>query len=631
MSLIDNLRLNVSYPELKDIILTEEVKKEILKQNDFRKNYKALIKNFVLAMKEYASSDSLDQKSEMMNYHLSQVLKLKDQQAIDKYIKFIDTMFYSKKLENIEVLHDDHFEELFKLIGYKIFDDNISTIIKNGYGDRLLAFRKTNTATFDVSHLNISLFEDKVWNIIKENPTLKDKSLFEVFESGGRDTLIEIIQKDLFEGMKYTYENIEESHIFFTTMNNTKREVYSIDQFSMNFIHHMGDNTLNALYKRSIFRYKEEFSKLFQITELGNYELIQDIVNYDPYNFSFSKISKEQIQKELIETDIFDKREILVNKYFGIKRKDIPYIQLFLTAINQADLPKDFEETYKDMLQLLNKAFSASDEEILEMKKSLTKENKEAYKKLIASCEQEGNEVLKEKFVTDLQKKNQEIKDNAIHIVSTHRGIFDYDIYELVGQPFTMLVHAITNNRSSCHNSFVEEIINDPSKWKQINNGNVFLSTSLISDQSMATYGQPNDEKTVLYGFSNFSPGALKYTTPDDAGIDRKASEDANINMRSFLNIASLNTISTIDDIMEKTIQNNKDGSNNWNEIGLVRRNIRPDFIVCMDHIYDASIRAATYFHVPIYVIQRSKYQNSSTRVENDSLQEANESNHIRK
>ena len=35
------------------------------------------------------------------------------------------------------------------------------------------------------------------------------------------------------------------------------------------------------------------------------------------------------------------------------------------------------------------------------------------------------------------------------------------DVYELTGQPFTMLVHAITNNYMSEHNSYIKKIINN--------------------------------------------------------------------------------------------------------------------------------------------------------------------------
>ena len=71
-------------------------------------------------------------------------------------------------------------------------------------------------------------------------------------------------------------------------------------------------------------------------------------------------------------------------------------------------------------------------------------------------------------------------------------------MYELEGQPIMMLVHAIVDNRMSIHNSFVNEIVANPEKWNEIEGGNQHISTSLISDKYMVTYGIPNNNDTVM-------------------------------------------------------------------------------------------------------------------------------------
>lgn len=627
MNIVDQVRLKMLYPELKGITITEENMKLMLQQKSFRKNYKKSIKDFIVSIKEYPFYYDEKERCKNINYQLSQILKLSDLRAINRYKKFIGA--YNLNMENIEVLNDANFEEIFKLIGSHIFDKNICDIIKKGYSERFLELSKIKKDSIFLQRLNVNCFENKVWNIIRFNPKIGEKKLLDVFTEIPT-LLAEIIQKDLFNGMQYTYENIKESrHFLDIDVNMHKRDAFSIEQFSMEFIHAIGDDALEKLYKRGIFCNQKEFKKLFQITEKGNYALICDIANYDAYNMSFSWIQEKDIQKELIELNRYDKREILLNKYFGIERNAVRYIKLFLDSINQAELPSDFLDTYGELLYLLNQTFSASDERILKIKETLRVEKKEKYKQLITSFEQEGNEILKEKFVYDLKEKEQEIKKSAYLIkAEDKKGTYKYDIYELSGQPFTMLVHAITNNSGTIHNHFVEQIIQDPKNWEQISNGNKFLSTSLISEQYMATYGQPNDEQTVLYGFANLSPDALKYTSISDAGMNRQASEDANINMRDNLFIPLVNTISTIDLLMKKTIETNQNNTSQWNEIVLLRKDIKPDYIVCMDHIYEPSIKAATYFHVPIFLIQRSRYQNSPAKSENASACESIETNH---
>lgn len=133
----------------------------------------------------------------------------------------------------------------------------------------------------------------------------------------------------------------------------------------------------------------------------------------------------------------------------------------------------------------------------------------------------------------------------------------------------------------------------------------------------MVTYGTPNNNNTVMFGFNSLPWNSLKFTEISDVGIDRNASTDINYNMRNRAFISNVNTITTVDDLMKKTIETNLTKHPNgrlWNEIGLSRMDestgnkIKPDFIVCMDTISQSSIRAAQHFNVPIYLINRKNY-----------------------
>jgi len=613
MNALDKLKIYVFYPELKDLNLDENFLQNVLSNKTFHSQYKKNLKQFILSLKEVGLDEDL------MKYHVVAALLLSQDNASFNYVSFINDNGYQQRIiKNPIVLKDPEFEKLYSLIGFDIFKDNIAEIIQKGYGQKLYEFlSKYRSIVVGVNNLIPELFDEKVWNIIKDNPTIGSTTVLELFDSRF-DTLINIINNGLYEGLKYTYEAIPESHNFIEVQLGYRKEgILSSEQFSIDFIQKIGVETLKKLYKRHIFSDSKEFSKLFEIVKCDNYELIQDIVRYDTYDFSFAKITSADMSKKLIETNInyFNKRELFLNKYLGISRFDVRYIKLFLNAINRcSNIPEEFNNKYSTILSLLNQVMQATDEEIIEISKSMNSDNRNDYKKLIDACEIEGNDILKQQFVEDLKVKNQQIISSGKHSIITNNEK-SVDVYELEGQPFTMLVHAIVDNRMSIHNSFVNEIVTNPEKWNEIEGGNQHISTSLISDKYMVTYGIPNNNDTVMFGFNSLPWQAVKFTDVMDVGIDRKASTNINYNMRNRVFEASINTVATVDDVMEQTIKENINkppASRMWNEIGLSRENLgvklRPNYIVCMDYVSPNSIKAAEYYGIPIYLIHRKYY-----------------------
>ena len=652
MNITDKIKLNF-YPELKELNIEEEILKQIISNKNFKNQYKTSIKPFIKYLREYKYTEydngTLKQvglDDDTIKQHLKAVFELSIKNNSNKYISFITKNYYEKSsITNFNVFNDSNFENLYSMIGYEIFNKNICEIISKGNSNRLIEFINKN-GRMNLAKINSSMFDDKVWNIINQNPSIGNTNVLELFNST-MDTLVDLISKDLFEGIKYTYENIPESHNFIEHQLGMRKEgTLSFQQFSMDFIKNIGDETLKKLYARHKFSDEAEFKKIFEITSHGNYELIQDIVNYDTYDFNFKNISSDEMQKQLLETNInyYNKNEVFLNKYFGIERKDVHYIKLFLNAINKANnLPDEFKDKYSSILQLINQILISTDEELIKISKTMDIDKKEEYKKLIKACENDGNEVLKNHFVNDLKIKNQQIVSTAQHKeITTHDGK-TINVYELSGQPFTMLVHAVVDNRMSVNNSYVSQIVNNPEDWDKINGGNNHISTSLISDKYMVTYGIPNKNDTIMFGFNDLPYDSVKFTDVADVGIDRKASTDIDYNMRNRVFVASINTITTVDDLMEKTIETNLRKPPNrrlWNEIGLSRTDettgvkIKPNFVVCMDVISESSIKAAQQFNIPIYLINRKYYQDLPYINENDNELEATqaiESGHLKR
>lgn len=620
MNITDKIKLNF-YPELKELNVEDEILKQIISNKNFKTQYKTNIKPFIKYLREYKYSEydngtlkQLGLDDDTIKQHLKAVFELSIKNNSNKYISFITKNHYEKtKITNFNVFNDSNFEKLYSM---------------------------------NLAKINSAIFDDKVWNIINQNPSIGNTTVLELFNSK-MDTLVDLINKDLFEGIKYTYENIPESHNFIEHQLGTRKEgTLSFQQFSVDFIKSIGDETLKKLYARHKFSDETEFKKIFEIVSFGNYELIQDIVNYDTYDFNFRNISSDDMQKQLLETNInyYNKNEVFLNKYFGIERKDVHYIKLFLNAINKANnLPDEFKDKYGSILQLINQIVISTDEELIKISKTMDLDKKDEYKKLIEACEKDGNEVLKNHFVDALKIKNQQIVSTAEHKEIITNDGKTINVYELSGQPFTMLVHAVVDNRMSVNNSYVSQIVNNPEEWDKINGGNNHISTSLISDKYMVTYGIPNKNDTIMFGFNDLPWDSVKFTDVADVGINRKASTDINYNMRNRVFVANINTVTTVDDLMEKTIETNlriPPKSRSWNEIGLSRTDettgtkIKPNFVVCMDVISENSIKAAQQLNIPIYLINRKYYQELPYVKENNNELEttqAMESGHLKR
>ncbi len=629
MNVLNKLKLNALYPELNDLNIDDEILERIISNKNFKTQYKTNIKPFIKYLREYKYSEydngTLKQRGlddDTIQQHLEAIFELSIKNNSNKYISFISENYYERaKITNFDVFNDQNFEMLYSMIGYEVFNENISKIISNGNSSRLIDFINNNRR-INLSGINSAMFDDKVWNIISQNPAIANTTILELFKFK-MDILVDLINKDLFEGIKYTYENIPESHNFIDVQLGARKEgTLSLQQFSMEFIKNIGDETLKKLYARHKFSDATEFKKIFEIVSFENYELIQDIVNYDTYDFNFRNISSSDMKKQLLETNInyYNKNEVFLNKYFGIERKDVHYIKLFLNAISKVnDLSEEFKKKYGSILQLINQILIFSDEELINISKTMNFDKKDEYKKLIESCEKDGNEVLKNHFVNDLKIKNQQIVSTAGHKEIITKDGNTINVYELSGQPFTMLVHAVVDNRMSVNNLYVSQIVSNPENWDKINGGNNHISTSLISDKYMVTYGIPNKNDTIMFGFYDLPSDCVKFTDVADTGIDRKASTNINYNMRNRIFVAGINTVTTVDDLMEKTVESNlrkPPNSRLWNEIGLSRidettgMKIKPNFVVCMDVISESSIKAAQQFNIPIYLINRKYYQN---------------------
>ncbi len=620
MNILNKAKLNLNYRELRDLKIDDKLLSEILDNKDFLSVYKKEFREFIIDLSKAGIN------KDVIRSHVHAVYELHKSNNASKYIEFIrKNGFENRVVRNINVFKDENFIELYNLIGYDIFSDNISEVIDKGYGSRLLQYKKNNPKV-DLNKINVKFFGDKMWNVISQNPYIGDKTTLELF---GRkmDILSEIVEKDYFEGLKYTYENIPESRRFIES-DLGNRNTIALEQFSMEFIQNIGVETLSELYRKSSFLYSQEFEKIFQICSYGNYDLIKDLVSYDR-DVWFRNVSLEDMSKSLIEASIgnYNKSELVLNKYFGIERKDMNYLPLFLETINKTRLSFEFKEKYETILELLNKLYTASDEEIISIAQALDKDSVRNYEKLIFEMERDGNELVKQQFSKELIEKTSQIESIAKHSVVNSNGK-NIDVYELNGQPFTMLVHNVVSNPMSSNNSIAEKILENPKLFNEINEGNNFISTSLISDKVMITYGLDDSRgESITFGFGNVPPVNVKYTYIGDAGVRRKLDGNSNLNMRNKGISSNINTVGLVNDIITKTVERNNRTSDPYgvyNEILLKRVNenerLKPSCIVCFDRFNDIELKAASELNIPIYLIDRKYYYSYVERMQKHGL-----------
>lgn len=182
------------------------------------------------------------------------------------------------------------------------------------------------------------------------------------------------------------------------------------------------------------------------------------------------------------------------------------------------------------------------------------------------------------------------------------------DVYELHKEPFELLVHAI-NPGETPDVKFVdigESLYENPSVWNGFD-GATSLSTSLITDKHIEMFGAvlDNFKNKLYYGFNHVADDSVFHTVPRDAGTEHGGGVVFPDNAYDYSALPS------------KTISNGYKGV--YNEVVLRRKSntetndfdgkIQPTCILCFDGtMSEESRRAAQYFRVPIYMINRKQY-----------------------
>ena len=181
-------------------------------------------------------------------------------------------------------------------------------------------------------------------------------------------------------------------------------------------------------------------------------------------------------------------------------------------------------------------------------------------------------------------------------------------VVELNGIDFKLLIHKL-HNYDKKFSSYADMIIDKPGLWNKLEGAST-LSTSMISSKHMKCVGNGSSD-AVYYGFNTISDRSLLLMGPSDIWVEHGGRLlEPTSHLNKFMDPDALQII-----------------SKHYNEVALDRKSsdsqkfdhrLQPNCIICFDgKINDASKKAAQYFKIPIYMINREKYKERNSEIYN--------------
>ena len=342
------------------------------------------------------------------------------------------------------------------------------------------------------------------------------------------------------------------------------------------------------------------------VNELNNYD--KHIKKALDNNIKSANINvvREGILEKLFNISLSETRDIF-NK-FGLYCSD--YMNLYILKDNGLSLE---DEAIIELIRIILDADDA--EELKEQFKevvnygyircsldSIVTKLKKYYSRQLKLC------------LTKFEKDSKDVNYSTINnldynsIINIKGDYINKDkeisVYELEDCKFNLLVYCAP--KLDEHFNYGVDLYNHPELWNTMNNN--ILSMNMISD---IHYGCVNhgDKNQVYYGFNNISDSSLVYMSRRNMDVEHDISNlTVTDNGSEYMLPNMLQLVSTSYNTVGINIDTN-DSSNYSNRI-------QPSCIVCFDgEINDNSIVAATYFDIPIYVINRDKYSYRNEKI----------------
>lgn len=341
---------------------------------------------------------------------------------------------------------------------------------------------------------------------------------------------------------------------------------------------------------------------------------VKDLTKYEEYR-------NHVLDEKISSGNLNVVRDGMLEKLFNTSLKDVNRI---FTTYGLYSI--DFEEEYLNFLSLEDKAivkiirelYEADDTESLRKRfkeikavaplktslKELEDKLKEYYSRkineLLFKDDNSSNDGISREQITGLDSTG--LKNINGDYITPQSKI---DIVKLEGIKFNLLVYSLPGVNKEFENGSMK-VIKKPGEW--LNNNDDVLLMNLISNTHFGCKNHGH-KTAVYYGFNEISENALSIMSRRDVVVEYNSnclcptSSSNEFMIPEMLQVvsSSYNTIG---------INANSSNSNKYNH------RIIPNCIVCFDdNINLDSKRAAQYFNIPIYVIDREKYN-----LQNDEL-----------
>ena len=597
MNIVNRIKLK-SYPELQKMNFDEETLIKIISNKNFKEQYQKVILPFISKYKD--------------NDMIRGIFELSISNDSEKFANFVDNnyLFNEEKFNlnnnqqnaNNDNEKENHVESIWGYFEEVKREKNNYSIIKDKNFDKLFSILKFDVFDESMSKILNKIDSDKLLQI-----DIGNKNILEYVSNLDRLRWIEtIISNDLIDGLKYTYDNVPE---FKSEMNYTSRILpEACKQFSKDFIASVGKECLNKMYEKDIFRDKSKSEKVFGIFSKENYELLYDLFD-DRCIIDFSEITENNYNKNFLEINKdANVKDYYMKKYMFPTSYSKEHMIFIEKLMKLKSIPDDFQNKYGNIIEQYKEIINLSNDELIELSKqqNIGKDREEYInniKEKFSNMIEEGNSLLKKQIVNDLKERSNQIVNNSKKTSVISSSGKNLDVYELTGEPFTMMIHAISSTKkdSFINNGAIgKKVYDNPECWNKIEGGNPNISTSVISDKHIKFFS--NGSTTVIYWFDSF---------PSDNLLDMKEL-DAATPMHSNYNTANANIV-LLDDYNNSMVR--RTGVTGYGEIILSRKDkagnkFNPNYIVCTDEINEATKRAAEYFNVPIYLIHTDCYKN---------------------
>lgn len=395
-----------------------------------------------------------------------------------------------------------------------------------------------------------------------------------------------------------------------------------INNLINNYIY-LDEKQLNNLNKILIERNKYSVQNM---DDLNNYEKYRNFMSEEKIDIGNINTIRDGLLENIFNVSLREMNRIFVS--YGLYSKD--YVDKYLSeCINNEDI--ELLDTIRDVytiesLELLKKKFrelkgnKKRNITLYDVEDKIKKYYGKKLKESLFKYNNDNHSGVNVSKISGLEISNMRNINNK-----PMTSVDKIEVIDLEGIDFKILVHALIPSESNIKD-YNDLVLENPSLWNKIDK-NCPITTNMISNIHLGCLGY-GEKGIVYYGFNEISDYSLMLMSKRDLLLEHNGHE---------LRETSINNGFMFSDLLQAT-------STSYNEILLDRTSsdssnyehrLQPNFIVCFDgYVSELSRRAAQYFDVPIYMIDRKKYRENNKNMmekyqdeENKSLDTADVSN----